>query len=73
MDLQRTLEEEGSRSNGRPFPLITATLVSYLLATALSLNMGHADGLAAQGGDEPTPYSADHARITNEEALPPTF
>jgi hypothetical protein len=73
MDLQRTMEEQGSERINRPIPLITATLVAYVLATAISLNVGHADEISVQASSEPTPYSADHARIANAEPQPPTF
>lgn len=69
MKQQRTTEAKAS-SLERPLPLIVVTAVSYLVAATVALAPGHADTSAASA---PTPYSDDHARITNEEPQPPTF
>ena len=55
-----------------PFQVITATLVVVAFASGISTavpeEVHHASASSA-----PTPYSADHAHITNVEAAPPTF
>jgi hypothetical protein len=56
----------------RPFPLVTATLISYALASAMSLHSGVApdDDMHAA----PTGYSAAHAAIPDvREEQAPTF
>ena len=53
----------------RPLPLIIVTAASYLIGAAIAM-YPHADSIAVAA---PTPYSADHAHITSQEAQPPTF
>ena len=69
MKQQRTSETKAS-SLERPLPLIVVTAVSYLVAATVALAPGRADTSSVSA---PTPYSDDHARITNEEPQPPTF
>jgi len=65
------LASAGARSP-RPFPLVTATLISYAVASAMSLHGGiptDSDIHAA-----PTPYSVAHAAIPDvHEEQAPTF
>lgn len=50
--------------------LATIAVISYALGNAVAITGAPSHDAVALS---PTPYSADHARITNEEALPPTF
>jgi hypothetical protein len=56
----------------RPFPLVTATLISYAVASAMSLEGGIATEVDVHAA--PTPYSAAHAAIPDVRAgQAPTF
>jgi len=55
-----------------PFQVITATLVVVAFASGISTAVPEAVHQAS-ASPAPTPYSADHAHITNVEAAPPTF
>ena len=72
MNLQRALETDASQPV-RPFPLITATLVSYMFAIAMSAGIGNAGEVSPTATDAPTPYTVAHLAIVNQEPLPPTF
>ena len=71
MEQQRTPETKESKLD-RPLTLVVVTAVSYVVAATIAMNPGHAD-TSSQAATAPTPYSDDHARITNEEPQPPTF
>ncbi len=69
MKQQRTPETKEPALE-RPLPLIIVTAASYLIAAGIAMYPRHADSNAVAA---PTPYSADHARITKQEPQPPTF
>jgi hypothetical protein len=55
-----------------PFQVITATLVAIAFASGIATGVPE-EIQQSSAASTPTPYSADHARITNFEPLPPTF
>ena len=55
-----------------PFQVITATLVMVAFASGISTAVPD-DNRSTSQVTAPTPYSADHARITNVEPAAPTF
>ena len=55
-----------------PFQVISATLVVIAFASGISTAIPDAIQPTASSS-APTPYSADHAHVTNVEPAPPTF
>lgn len=55
-----------------PFQVITATLVVVAFASGISTAIPE-ETQHARSSPAPTPYSADHAHITNVEPAAPTF
>jgi len=58
-------------NRAHPLTFASIALICFAIANAIAVT-GHSvpEQLAVA---TPTPYSADHARITNEEPQPPTF